>query len=797
MGREGTRPCGQGCRRPESILSVGAPLLASLLLFPAGLILAPFFAPLAERPEVIVGAGLGAVLLTGTTRIRHPNLNALQGLPRRVRCRMKRTLRYRGPARAEAKLDRLANFLDLAPQLALETDAQGRILYLGGRLCERWSRLIAAGTPRGRPSHQLVAPEHFQEYSAFLNRLLQGGDQGELDLALRPEGGCDIPVRVQGVGVPDERTGSVQRVRMVFTDITAEVQGAANQSRALERSLLAANRKLTGIIEFLPDATFVIDDEGRVVAWNRAMEELSGIPKEEMIGQGDHAYAIPFYGERLPILIDHFNDAYGFSLDERYYNVEAGRDAICAETFIPFLNEGRGAYLWATASPLFDSEGRIVGAIESLRDITDRRNSEVALRTTKDRYRALNEELERRIEDGTHELRTANAALRASEARYRRIVENLREGHIFYSHDPHGTYNYVSPSCTEVLGCDGPEGFVRMMQAALERPENRPARDRAEQGRLGHKQSSYDLVVEHSHGGPRILEILEVPVFGARGEVESVEGLCRDVTEVRRNLELVRETQQQLVESSKMAALGTLVAGLSHEINTPVGLGVTAVSHLAVTTRSCLDRYREGQLTRSAFEDFLQTSHQTVDLLQTNLNRAADLLQNFKQVAVDQSAGQPRVFELGEYLEDVIRSFGPRLKGSGFVLSHTCEPDLHLHCDPGALYQIISNLVMNSLTHAFEGLLVGEMRLAAWAADGAIRLEYRDNGNGMTREVLTRLYEPFYTTRRGRGGTGLGMHIVYNNVTQVLGGSITCTSRLGRGTRFVIEIPLRAEASHA
>lgn len=776
---------------------MGAHLLACLLLIPAGLVLGQFFAPLFEWPEWYIGAGLGATLLSGTAALKRPRLPALRDAGRRVRCRWRRTVRRLRPPNRSRERERMETFLALSPQLTLETDCQGRILHLGGRLSARWSRLLAAGDSRGRPAHQLVAPEHFPDFSRFLHQLLIGEEPDDLEIALRPDGGCDIPVRARGVAVPGDQGNRPRGIRAVFTDITAEVESAADQSRALERSLLAANRKLTGIIEFLPDATFVIDGEGRVVAWNRAMEEISGIPKEEMIGQGEFAYAIPFYGERVPILIDHFSDARAYGPDDRYYNVEAGRDSICAETFIPFLNEGRGAYLWATASPLFDSEGRIVGAIESLRDITDRRNAELALRTTKDRYRDLNEDLEQRIQDGTRELRAANEALRASEARYRRIIENLREGHIFYSHDQEGSYNYVSPSCTDVLGCPDADAFVELIDAALQQPENEEARVRAEQCRLGHKQSSYDLVVRHRDGTPRILEILEVPVFGAGGQIESVEGLGRDVTEARRNLELVRETQQQLVESSKMAALGTLVAGLSHEINTPIGLGVTAVSHLAVTTRSCLDRYGHGQLTRSAFEDFLKTSHQTVELLQSNLNRAADLLQNFKQVAVDQSAGQPRAFALGEYLEDVIRSFEPRLKGSGFVLNHNCEPDLHLHCDPGALYQIISNLVMNSLTHAFEGMLVGEMRLAAWAADGAVKLEYRDNGNGMPREVLTRLYEPFYTTRRGRGGTGLGMHIVYNNVTQVLGGNITCTSRPGRGTRFVIEIPLRAEASHA
>ena len=169
---------------------------------------------------------------------------------------------------------------------------------------------------------------------------------------------------------------------------------------------------------------------------------------------------------------------------------------------------------------------------------------------------------------------------------------------------------------------------------------------------------------------------------------------------------------------------------------------------------------------------------------------------SFKQVASDQSAGTARDFKLAEYLKDVIQSLSPQFRRSGCEVVCECDEDLPLHCDPGALYQVLSNLMLNSLNHGFDGRLVGEIRIAARRVDDAVEILYSDDGNGMTRDQLARIYEPFFTTKRGSGGTGLGMHIVYNNVTQILGGTIHCTSKPGRGTRFVISVPLLAEVQH-
>jgi Amt family ammonium transporter len=183
--------------------------------------------------------------------------------------------------------------------------------------------------------------------------------------------------------------------------------------------------------------------------------------------------------------------------------------------------------------------------------------------------------------------------------------------------------------------------------------------------------------------------------------------------------------------------------------------------------------------------------------VQANLERAGGLIQNFKQVAVDQSSVQERDFDLAGYLGEIVQSLQPRFRGTGFRFEMDCPRGIMMHGDPGALYRVVSNLVMNSLDHGFEGMLSGTISLAARRSDGDVVIEYRDDGKGMTREQRQRLFEPFFTTKRGRGGTGLGMHIVWTNVKQILGGTITCVSAPGKGTRFTLTIPQHVEATHA
>jgi ligand-binding sensor domain-containing protein/signal transduction histidine kinase len=256
--------------------------------------------------------------------------------------------------------------------------------------------------------------------------------------------------------------------------------------------------------------------------------------------------------------------------------------------------------------------------------------------------------------------------------------------------------------------------------------------------------------------------------------------------ELRYTLERLTLAQRQLFEAEKLASLGGLVAGIAHEINTPLGIGVTAASHLQEEAARMSRLVASGQLRNEDLEEFQQTARESSDMILRNLQRADRLVKSFKQVAVDQSSEDRRVVDLGVCINEILTTLGPSIKKTPHRVELECPIGLIVETAPGALYQIITNLVMNSLTHGFEGGLPGGIRIDVTLQDRVVQIDYRDNGRGMEDTVRARIFEPFFTTRRGQGGSGLGMHIVYSLVSQVLHGTIDCESALGEGTRFVI-----------
>jgi signal transduction histidine kinase len=263
--------------------------------------------------------------------------------------------------------------------------------------------------------------------------------------------------------------------------------------------------------------------------------------------------------------------------------------------------------------------------------------------------------------------------------------------------------------------------------------------------------------------------------------------IARDAAQ--QSLADLRATREQLVEAEKLAALGGLVAGVAHEINTPLGVAVTAASHLEgeVARLSKLDA--EGRMTRADFDAFLAAVRDGSGLVLRNLRRAEALVRGFKQVAADQASGERRTIALGLYLEEVLASLKPTFRRTPWSIDLDCEDGLVLDTWPGATYQVVVNLVMNAIVHGFAGREHGCVRIVARGIPEGVALEVSDDGFGMAEDVRRRVFEPFYTTRRGQGGTGLGLHIAWNLVTRTLGGRIAVESEPGTGTRFRIELP--------
>jgi PAS domain S-box-containing protein len=268
---------------------------------------------------------------------------------------------------------------------------------------------------------------------------------------------------------------------------------------------------------------------------------------------------------------------------------------------------------------------------------------------------------------------------------------------------------------------------------------------------------------------------------------------ARDAAE--RALADLRSAQESLIQAEAMASLGQLVAGVTHDLNTPIGIGVTAASHLTHEVKRMRDAFEAGALKKSQLTDFFNMLEESSRLISVNMARAADLVQSFKRVAVDQSSGDRRSFDLAGYMAEIIHALGPRLKRTGVTVNLTCPDNIVMDSFPGALSQVLTNLVVNALVHAYdEGERSGAIDVTA-APDGEefVVIEVADHGVGMDKEHSGRIFEAFFSTRRDRGGSGLGLHIVETLVTGPLGGKVGVESAPGVGTTFRVALPRRAD----
>jgi signal transduction histidine kinase len=260
----------------------------------------------------------------------------------------------------------------------------------------------------------------------------------------------------------------------------------------------------------------------------------------------------------------------------------------------------------------------------------------------------------------------------------------------------------------------------------------------------------------------------------------------------------LRKTAEVLARNERMASLGNLVAGIAHEINTPIGNALMVASSVGERIAEFEEALNNGPLRRSVLESFIATVRESDDMLERNLVRAANLIQNFKQVAVDQTSDRRRVFDLATVLEEVRMTLMPRFKHSPFALELAAEVGLSLDSFPGALGQVVTNLVENALVHAFDGCDGGEISLRARRLDEAhVEIVCADNGIGIPAELRPRIFDPFFTTKMGKGGSGLGLSIVLNLVRDLLGGDMIVHSEEGKGTRFVMTLPCSAPAGKA
>jgi signal transduction histidine kinase len=260
-------------------------------------------------------------------------------------------------------------------------------------------------------------------------------------------------------------------------------------------------------------------------------------------------------------------------------------------------------------------------------------------------------------------------------------------------------------------------------------------------------------------------------------------------------LETLHQYQNQIVETEKMASLGQMVAGVAHEVNTPIGLGVTASTLMQDKLADIQTAFDEKKLTSSQLAKFMAESKENLGIIYRNLERAASLIRSFKQVAVDQSNENRRQFNMLQLMNEVLLSLRPNLKKTKHQVELECDPMLEIDSKPGPVNQILINLIMNSLIHAFEQTDQGLIKIKVKVEHSRCFIHYSDNGAGVPEHIKKRIFDPFVTTKRGEGGSGLGMHLVYNLVTQALNGKITLESSLGNGVSIMFDFPVVIKAS--
>lgn len=535
-----------------------------------------------------------------------------------------------------AEIRRLRDFAELASDWFWEQDADLRFTGFDGVSVEklrrrqagfvgkrRWEMPIRCATPEMLAEH-IAACERHEPFQNFVYEI--PADTGEAQY-----------YAISGMPVFDGN-GDFLGYHGVGRNIT-------NLKQA-ELATADSERRLAQIVDGSSVPTFVIDAEHRVTHWNRACAALTGISAEEIVGCSEAWRG--FYPSPRPAMADLVLDGGGQEALEAHYAGKYSRSALIeggyeAEDFFPAMAGGR--WLYFSAAPLFDAEGRLTGAIETLQDVT--------------------------------------------------------------------------------------------------------ARKEAEQAERRHWN---DLQLAHTD---------------------------------------LKQAMQQLVEAEKLASLGRLVAGISHELNTPLGNALVVATALQEMVDGMAESCRAQALKRSTLDHFIKSAGEASAMLTSNVERAARLIERFRQVASEQSSEHPQAFLLQRVLSEVLLALNSRIEASGVLVNVTIPPGLLLESYPGAMEQIFFNLVENALVHGLAGRESGTIDIVAALSDGFVVLEFSDNGCGMNEDVRKHAFDPFYTTHLGQGNSGLGLYLVHNLVTGTMHGRVQLLNTESAGTALRLTLPQR------
>jgi PAS domain S-box-containing protein len=589
----------------------------------------------------------------------------------------------------------------------------------------------------------------YQEYAdipvIFLTALdtydgeLRGLELGAIDYLTKPINFTLLKLRVYNHIALKERNNLVKEQRDLLADQNEELELINKQIRATKAELRENQKKLSDIIDFLPDATLAIDRGKRVIIWNRAIEEMTGIPAAEMIGKGDNAYTIPFYGEAQPNLMNLVFEERD-EIAARYPNVTRSGDTLMGEVFCKSLYNNKGAWVFAKASPLHDQAGNVIGVIESIRDITILKQAELKLREA-------NEFSEQ-------------------------IIRSAQEGVIVY--DLNLRYRVWNPFMEQISGKNACEVLGRHPSELFPFVQSSGLTERLESVLAGDVPVTIDFPYSVEETGKTgWCSDLSVPLRDANGQIIGVIATIRDISWRKHILEELN----QALEDTKSAnnTMSRLLRTVSHEFRTPLGL-LTASTDI-------LDRYWDRLTPEKRSE---QNEH-----IRSAASQLSNLLNSvilFTQTGVDKPMKPPQMLNV----ESLCRSIAAEIVtfwGVGHAFNVTIAADCGAALlDENLFRRILENLLTNAFRYTPSG---GEVTLRVYREKNQLCLEIIDSGIGILEEEQKLIFDAFYrgANVEGQRGLGLGLSIV-NEALSDMGGTIMVKSRTGAGTTMRVEIPI-------
>jgi len=585
-----------------------------------------------------------------------------------------------------------------------------------------------AGEVIGLDIRQLM-PGSYRKSDIYLPRE-QHDEQNKIksicrEITGRHKNGSNIPIEltISGFYAGDQRL-------FIVRDITKRKQ--------VEEQLYNTQQQLLDIIEFLPDATVVIDNEKKVIAWNRAIEEMTGISKDDIIGKGDYAYAVPFYGRPRKGLLDLI-----FSPDEeiasKYKNFERKGNTLFARAFVPALYNGKGAYVWATASPLFDRVGNVVGAIESVRDITEYRQAGIELRMMA------------------------------------KVFESITNGIIVT--DPVGKVQLANQTFTLIVGYSKEEVSGKHVRVFKSKRHNAQFYQKIRSSLKISGQWQGEIWVKRKNGEDIPVWLSSSAIKDEHGKITQYIGIFNDITEQVKLREERQQFQSQAARAQRLASLGIMSAGIAHEINQPL-------NSIKVLTDGMLYWHKRGQ------SQDLNKIFENLQKISAQAGRIDEIIKHMRSFVNNERTIQFAPCRLNEAVYGALDMLERQLSAHGIVVEKALSDNLPaVYGNESRLEEVVINLLVNAM-QALDTVSRAEKTIycSTWLEGEKVVLEISDNATGISSEIKNYIFEPFFSTKKAGEGMGLGLSIV-QSVIFSFNGEIKVTNNEKGGTSFRIELP--------